>query len=130
MSDATIDPTCEPPRLGTLEAQVMDLLWERGPGRIRDIIDALPLDFAYTTIATVVGNLQRKCLVVAEREGRAVSFAARVTREEHTAAVMAHALESSPNRAASMLHFVESMDESDMALLRGYLVQRAEPAER
>ncbi|MFW2513515.1 BlaI/MecI/CopY family transcriptional regulator [Demequina sp. SO4-13] len=130
MTDPATDPSCEPPRLGTLEAQVMDVLWNGGPARIRDVIHALPQDFAYTTIATVLGNLQRKCLVIPERDGRAVKYAARVSREEHTAAVMAHALESSPNRAASMLHFVESMDESDMALLRGYLVQRAAPAER
>ncbi|MDN4479500.1 BlaI/MecI/CopY family transcriptional regulator [Demequina muriae] len=130
MTDATTDPSCEPPRLGALEAQVMDVLWDQGPARIRDIIDVLPQDFAYTTIATVLGNLQRKCLVVPERSGRAVHFAARVAREEHTAAVMAHALESSPNRAASMLHFVESMNERDMALLRDYLQQRGGEAQR
>lgn len=128
MNTPELDPSCEPPRLGTLESQVMDVLWDGGPARIRDIIEALPQNFAYTTIATVLSNLQRKCLVVPEKTGRTVVFAARVAREEHTAAVMAHALKSSPDRAASMLHFVESMNDTDMELLRTYLLSRGEQA--
>ena len=126
MSDTGAERACEPPRLGTLEAQVMDVLWGSGPGRIRDIIDALPQTFAYTTIATVLGNLERKCLVTPQRDGRVVTYGPRVSREAHTAAVMAHALESSPDRAASMLHFVDAIDEGDMALLQDYLRQRAQ----
>lgn len=115
------DQPCEPPRLGALEAQVMDVLWTQGPSRIRDVINALPEPLAYTTIATVLGNLQRKCLVGVVREGRSAVYSATTSREQHTASLMTYALRSSSDRRASMLHFVESMDEDDAALLRGFL---------
>lgn len=120
---------CEPPRLGALEAQVMDVLWTRGPSRIRDVINALPEPLAYTTIATVLGNLQRKCLVEVTREGRSAVYVATSTREQHTASVMTYALRSSPDRHASMLHFVKSMDDDDAALLRGFLAGDGERVE-
>lgn len=120
---------CEPPRLGALEAQVMDVLWTQGPARIRDVINALPEPLAYTTIATVLGNLQRKCLVEVAREGRSAMYSATSTREQHTASLMTYALRSSPDRRASMLHFVESMDEGDAALLRSFLAGDGERVE-
>lgn len=119
----------EPPRLGALEAQVMDVLWDLGSASIRDIIEALEQSFAYTTIATVLGNLQRKCLVEPHREGRSVSYSASRSREQHTASLMNYALQSSPDRRASMLHFVESMAADDAALLRDFLASGRDKVE-
>ena len=57
------DPSAPPlPRLGALEAQVMDVLWDHGPATVREVIDRLPREPAYTTIATVLANLGRKGL--------------------------------------------------------------------
>ena len=97
--------------------------------RIRDIINALPEPLAYTTIATVLSNLQRKCLVNATREGRSALYGASSSREQHTASLMTHALRSSPDRSASMLHFVESMDSDDAALLRDFLAGKGDRVE-
>lgn len=118
------DVTGEPPRLGTLESQVMDLLWDEGDSTIRGLIDRLPGDFAYTTIATVLTNLHRKEMVDSGKQGRSTLYAARDTREEHVASVMDHALGTSRDRAASILNFAERMPESDLDLLRDYLRQR------
>ena len=109
------------PRLGALEAQVMDVLWDHGPVTVREIIKRLPQDPAYTTIATVLANLDRKGLVAVTRAGRSTRHAPRVSRHEHDAALMERVLESSRDRAASILHFVEAMPEGDRALLREYL---------
>lgn len=111
----------EPPRLGPLETKVMDVLWDHGPSTVREIIGRLPQDPAYTTIATVLSNLDRKSLVTASREHRSTRYAARVGREEHVAAMMRHALGTSQDRSASILHFVDTMPESDLDLLRDYL---------
>ena len=111
----------QPIRLGTLEAQVMDVLWDHGPATIREVITHLPAQPAYTTIATVLSNLERKDMVDAQREGRFVRHRARVSREQHTAATMGHALDASSDRAASILHFVQAIPESDRELLRQYL---------
>lgn len=111
------------PQLGALEAQVMDLLWTQGPCSVRDVMDTLEQRPAYTTIATVMQNLQRKHLVRAQRRGRAVSYLPEVTREAHTAQMMRHALESSNDRAASILHFVQDMPDDELSMLRHYLNQ-------
>ena len=109
---------CEPPRLGTLEAQVMDILWDLGPSSVREVIDALPHDPAYTTIATVLANLRSKCLVTPCRDGRTSRCQARVTREEYVAALMGHALESSRDRTVAMMQFLQRMSEDDRAVMR------------
>jgi len=119
-------PPGEPPRLGALEAQVMDVLWDHGPATIRDIIDRLPSNPAYTTIATVLANLDRKGLVTSCKQNPSTRYAARIVREEHVASVMNHALGTSRDRAASILHFMQSMPDSDLHLLREYLRQRDE----
>lgn len=111
------------PQLGALEAQVMDLLWGRGPCSVRDVMNTLEQRPAYTTIATVMQNLQRKHLVRAQRQGRAVSYVPEVSREAHTAQMMRHALESSSDRAASILHFVKDMPDDELSMLRHYLDQ-------
>lgn len=117
-------------RLGALEAQVMDVLWDHGPATVRGVIDRLPTDPAYTTIATVLGNLDRKQLVTITRERRSTSYAARLSRHEHAATLMQQVLASSRDRTASILQFVDSMPESDLALLRAHLAQRGEQSAR
>ena len=116
-------------RLGALEAQVMDVLWDHGPVTIREVIDHLPSEPAYTTIATVLTNLDRKHLVTITRENRSTSYSPRMSRHEHAAALMEQVLDSSRDRAASILQFVDSMPESDLALLQDYLTQRGKRGE-
>ena len=112
------------PRLGALESQVMDLLWDHGPSTVRGLIDRLDGEPAYTTIATVLSNLQRKGLVSTNKDGRSTVYGACTTREEHVATLMTHALGGSRDRAASILRFAQSVPDSDLELLRDYLRQR------
>lgn len=115
---------CGPLRLGALEQQVMDILWDQAPLSIREMIESLGDKHAYTTIATVLGNLERKRLVVPEKQGRAVRYAPRCTREMHAARLMEQALSTSHDRAASILHFIDAIDPRDARLLRQYLASR------
>lgn len=112
-----------PPRLGTLEARVMDLVWDQPGLTVRDVIDAHSGRPAYTTIATVLTNLERKELVRRSRSGRYTVYHPLITREEHAATAMTSALEASRDHAASILHFVQSMPDDDRALLREYLAE-------
>ncbi|GAA4671164.1 BlaI/MecI/CopY family transcriptional regulator [Gordonia humi] len=116
----------QPVRLGPLEQQVMDVLWDRGPSSIRDIIASLPTTPAYTTIATVLQNLERKNLVGAHRRRRLVQYHARHDRDVHAANLMSQALASSRDHGASILHFVDRISAEDADLLRDYL-QRTDP---
>lgn len=113
-------------RLGPLEAQVMDVLWTHGASTVREVINTLGGTRAYTTIATIFKHLDRKGLVQASRSGRSVRYEARMSREQHTAALMQRALKASGDRTASILHFVDSMAGEDRALLHEYLRARDE----
>src|SRR5690625_4139037 len=111
----------EPARLGALEQQVIEVLWEHGASTIREVIDRLPNKLAYTTISTVLRNLERKDMVTPERERNGVRFLPRRTREEHAALLMEYALATSGDRETSILHFLGSMTPEDLALLREHL---------
>ena len=119
---------CGPLRLGALEQQVMDALWDHGPLSIREVITRLGAKHAYTTIATVLGNLERKRLVIPERQDRSVRYAARCNRERHAARLMEEALDTSRDRGAAILHFVDTIDDHELDVLREYLARRAEDA--
>lgn len=110
-------------KLGPLEEQIMNLLWDSQTVSIREVMDTLPQSPAYTTVATVMQNLQRKGLVDPQKRGRAVRYVPLISREEHSAALMRHALESSSDRAASILHFVQDISDEERALLQAYLSQ-------
>lgn len=109
------------PTLGPLEEQVMHILWSHGQLTVREVINHLPGDLAYTTIATVLRHLGRKGMVTVVKDGRSARHAVTMSREEYTAGVMDQALEASRDRTASILHFVDSIGEDDRALLREYL---------
>lgn len=108
-------------RLGALEAQVMDVLWDHGPVTVRQVIERLPSDPAYTTIATVLANLDRKHLVTISKTRRSTLYGPRLSRHEYAAQQMEQVLQASGNRTASILQFVDSMPEADLELLRSYL---------
>lgn len=114
-------PPAQPPRLGALEQQVMDELWTHGASTVRELIGHLGQDLAYTTISTVLRNLDRKGMVVPIRERNAVRYRPRRSRDAHAALLMEHAWATSRDREASILHFVEGLDSDALALLRDHL---------
>ncbi len=70
--------------LGELEAAVLNVLWERGPSTVQEVMDALPGRRArhYNTCSTVLARLAKRAIVKVDREGRAHLYRATVTREE------------------------------------------------
>ena len=71
------------PKLSPLELQVMEVLWEKGPCCVRDIIDALNRKRrpAYTTIQTIVNRLEaKKAVHRALRVGNVFVFEATLSR--------------------------------------------------
>jgi predicted transcriptional regulator len=72
MSDAT---------LGERELDVMAVLWEIGSGTVEEVRRRLPPKLAYTTVLTVLRNLEAKGFVTHEEEGRAHRYAPRVAQK-------------------------------------------------
>ena len=67
--------------LGERELDVMAALWELGSGTVAEVRDHLTDPLAYTTVLTVLRNLEAKRFVRHEEEGRAHRYFPRVERE-------------------------------------------------
>lgn len=124
------------PALGDLEVQVMRRIWARpGPVTVRDVLGDLQRDrdIAYTTVMTVMGNLERKGWLRRHADGRAYRYEPLVTAEEYSAALMRQALEASTDRPAVLMHFIQELSaEEARALEEAYrrLTGQRESADR
>jgi BlaI family transcriptional regulator, penicillinase repressor len=73
------------PGLSESEQEVLKVLWDRGPGNVREIKDVLAdrgRRWAYTTVATLLQRLQAKQYVVADSSVVPHVYRAIVTRDE------------------------------------------------
>jgi predicted transcriptional regulator len=57
--------------LGDRELDVMAVLWKHGSGTVTEVQEHLPADLAYTTVLTILRNLQSKGFVRHESLGKA-----------------------------------------------------------
>lgn len=57
--------------LGDRELEVMAVLWELGSGTVGEVRERLQASLAYTTVLTILRNLEAKGFVAHEEEGRA-----------------------------------------------------------
>ena len=67
--------------LGDRELDVMAVLWEIGSGTVGEVRDRLDADLAYTTILTILRNLEAKQYVTHKEEGRAHRYFPRVAEQ-------------------------------------------------
>ena len=72
MTDAT---------LGERELDVMAVLWEIGSGTVAEVREHLDVPLAYTTVLTILRNLETKRFVRREEEGRGHRYFARVQQQ-------------------------------------------------
>lgn len=110
--------------LGSLEAQVMDVLWSDPAAvfTVREVLDALRKSsakaHAYTTVMTVLENLCRKELASRHKHGRSYRYEATTSREQHTADLLDGILSTATDTGATLLRFVESMSEDEIEDLK------------
>jgi predicted transcriptional regulator len=57
--------------LGERELDVMGVLWTLGSGTVAEVRDRLPASLAYTTVLTILRNLEAKGFVRHDAEGKA-----------------------------------------------------------
>jgi len=63
------------------EASLMEVLWEQGPSTVAEVRQSLADKLAYTTVLTILRNLEGKGFVSHDEEGRAHRYAALVDRQ-------------------------------------------------
>jgi predicted transcriptional regulator len=72
-------------KLGEMELQIMNVLWDRGPSTVRDVLEALPVQPrpAYTTVLTMMRLMYEKGYLDRREQGRAHVYQAKL-REKPT----------------------------------------------
>lgn len=116
--------------LGDLERTVMDLLWEKTEAitanTLRDLLAQRSAtnngkELAVTTVLTVLSRLEKKNLVVRERDIRPHRYRASTSRVEHTAELMHEVLGSARDREAVLARFIGTVTEGEAEALRKIL---------
>lgn len=108
--------------LGDLEADIMEAVWDLGPGAsvtVREVHERLkgPRGAAYTTVMTIMGVLVKKGMLAVNKSSFAHRYRAKQTREAFTRLAVGRVLDQLLTEFAepTLAHFMESMDEEEDA---------------
>jgi predicted transcriptional regulator len=115
-------------RLGELEAVIMDRMWAiDGSASVREVLEQLQRQrhIAYTTVMSTMDNLYRKGFLDRERDGRAYRYLTVVSRAQHRAELMQHALGAEGEREAVLTHFVGQLSPQERERLQAVLQRSA-----
>lgn len=70
-------------QLTKCEAEVMEVVWDKEPVTINDVVEAVDRDLAYTTLMTTMKILEDKRIVKRGKKiGRALTYTSRVSRQQ------------------------------------------------
>ncbi|HEX6536474.1 MAG TPA: BlaI/MecI/CopY family transcriptional regulator [Gemmatimonadaceae bacterium] len=108
--------------LGDRELDVMGVLWEMGSGTVAEVRERLPAELAYTTVLTILRNLEEKGFVTHEAEGRAHRYLPRIARSEARATLVGRLVEKlfhgSPEQLLVHLVRERKLTADDLARIR------------
>lgn len=111
--------------LGDRELDVMGVLWDLGSGTVAEVRDKLPADLAYTTVLTILRNLEAKELVHHTAEGKAHRYHPRVARKTARRSALARVVDKlfhgSPEQLITQLVEDEQLSAEDLRRLRALL---------
>src|SRR5512132_3819204 len=111
--------------LGDRELDIMGVLWDLGSGTVSEVRERLPADLAYTTVLTILRNLEAKELVKHTAEGKAHRYfprvAQRVARRSALTRIVDKLFHGSPEQLIAQLVEDESLTAEDMKRLRALL---------
>ena len=107
---------------GGLEHEILTVLWgAAGALSPSDVRERLTGDLAYTTVATGLGRLHAKGLVVRLEHAKGFRYRARVHEAQLAATKMRDVLSGASNRAEVLSGFVSGLSKRDANALRKLL---------
>ena len=122
-----------PPRqsatLTEAELRIMDVLWQKGPATVQQVLDWLPEKpaLAYNSILTTIRVLEKKGYVEHEKDGRAHVYAPVVDRKEATRTEIRHLagrfFKSSEDLLMLSLLEDRGLDDAELNRLRAMLIR-------
>jgi len=111
--------------LGDRELDIMGVLWDLGSGTVAEVRRKLPADLAYTTVLTILRNLEAKELVSHTAEGKAHRYFPRVARTTARRSALTRMLDKlfhgSPEQLVAQLVEDEQFSAADLKRLRAML---------
>jgi predicted transcriptional regulator len=111
--------------LGDRELDIMGVLWDLGSGTVAEVRAKLPVDLAYTTVLTILRNLEAKELVSHTAEGKAHRYVPRVARTAARRNALTRVLDKlfhgSPEQLVAQLVQDEKLSAQDLKRLHTLL---------
>jgi BlaI family penicillinase repressor len=115
--------------LGDRELDVMGVLWDLGSGTVSEVRERLPADLAYTTVLTILRNLEAKELVTHTTEGKAHRYVPKVARRAARRSALTRIVDKlfhgSPEQLIAQLVEDEHLSADDLKRLRALLAAQA-----
>ncbi len=103
--------------LGTLEKDIMEVLWNRGESSVKEILDAFSSDrdISYSTVITVTNRMAKKGLLKKRKVGKAYFYKPTYDREQFYELISKKVVEgvSEFSFQSAMVHFVDYMAQAD-----------------
>ncbi len=116
--------------LGTRELDVLGVLWKRGPSTVAEVRDALPAPLAYTTVLTILRNLEVKEAVGHVEEGKAHRYFPMLTHSEAQQTIVGRVVDRlfDGNFESLLTHLVDarSLSRDELQRLHALLGERLE----
>ena len=112
------------PTLTDAELRPMEVLWERGPSTVSDVVNALPqeLGLSYSTVLTTLRILEQKGYVRHTKEGQAYVYHAVIDQNQAQKKVLKHILsrffDNSPELLVLRVLETEKLDAEDLQRIR------------
>jgi predicted transcriptional regulator len=108
--------------LGSLEFELMEILWSRGEGSVRDVVPKLSRPLAYTTVMTTLDRLFKKGLLDRHKSDRAFVYSPSFSRQEWDRRRAGHLVAGflsgpHPSRELLLSCLLEAVGEHDASLL-------------
>ena len=115
------------------ELDVMAVLWELGSGTVSEVRDRLPADLAYTTVLTILRNLETKGFLRHEEEGKAHRYFPLVQRQAAERSALARLVDrlfhGSPELLLTRLVDDPALTPEQLQRMRRQLRERLEEGE-
>jgi BlaI family penicillinase repressor len=116
--------------LAERELDVMGVLWELGSGTVAEVRERLPVELAYTTVLTILRNLEAKGFLRHEEEGKAHRYiplvAQQTARRSALARLIDKLFDGSPELLLTQLVDDHPLGAEEMRRLRRQLRSRGD----
>jgi predicted transcriptional regulator len=107
------------------ELRLMNVLWERGPSAVAEVVEALPEPLAYSTVLTTLRILEQKGYIEHTKEGRAFLYQPIVDRDGARRNAVRHLVDHFFNKSPELLVLnvlkQEEFDHEDLKRLKSLI---------